>query len=144
MIPQKLKMCKTCGKPSYLFSHGNCKPCATRAKNSLVQTESGKEAKLFKYQTKEIKKVSTRQQKLNAAYSIQAVIYKKNNPICKARIKCSGALTTDVHHRKGRGEYLLDESSWLPVCRECHVWINENNKQAMALGLSESRLSKAI
>ena len=32
MIQQKLKLCKTCGKPKYIFSHGNCKWCDSKTK----------------------------------------------------------------------------------------------------------------
>jgi len=152
----KLKICSVCNDPCVLWvsTPKMCRNCAVLSKAKekqqqarLTQTEDGAEAKVFpvkKYQTVQIKKVSTRQQRLNTAYNVQAKVYKKNNPVCKARVKCIGSQTTDVHHKKGRGEYLLDESTWLPVCRECHNWINENNKQAMALGLCESRLSKAI
>lgn len=147
MINQKLKICSICNHPAKLWksSPAMCKNCAMRAKNTLVQSESGLEATPFKaYRTAEIKKVSTRQQKLNTAYNVQAKLYKKNNPVCKARIKCIGSPTTDVHHRRGRGQYLLDESTWLPTCRECHQWIETSPEQAKALGLSGSRLSKAI
>lgn len=153
MIPRKLKECSVCHDPCFLWvsKPPMCRDCAMKAKvhakphKPLVQTISGKQAKPFKaYRTKEIKKVSTRQQKLLTIYTVQAKLYKKNHPICKAQVMCSGALTEDVHHRRGRGEYLLDESTWLPCCRRCHEWIEVNPKQAKALGLSDSRLSKIV
>lgn len=142
----KLKICSVCGDKCKLWTSNPkmCKDCAQRAKNSLKQTEDGKLAKPFKYQTKKIKSVSIRQQQRLSVYNVAARLFKKNNPVCKARIKCIGSPTTDVHHRRGRGEYLLDESTWLPTCRLCHQWIEEHSEQAKALGLSESRLSKAI
>ncbi len=30
MIARKLKPCKSCGKMTYLFSHGNCKSCSAK------------------------------------------------------------------------------------------------------------------
>lgn len=51
MIQRKLKPCKTCGDPSYIWAHGNCKRCdgmarAHKAQDQakLTHTEDGKEA----------------------------------------------------------------------------------------------------
>jgi hypothetical protein len=156
----KPKLCSFCGKLSVLWksSPKTCHTCARKQATTeaierskgehnhkgLTASEDGKEAKVFKYQTSEIKKVSTRQQQRLSVYNIAAKLFKKNNPVCKARIKCIGSPTTDVHHKKGRGEYLLDQSTWLPVCRACHIFIETSPEQAKALGFSESRLSKAI
>lgn len=41
----------------------------------------------------------------------------------------------DVHHVRGRGKYLLDESTWLAVCRGCHDWIHSHPLTARTLGL---------
>jgi hypothetical protein len=46
---------------------------------------------------------------------------------------------TDVHHKKGRGKYHLDVTTWLPVCRNCHAWIELNPIDAVELGFSDSR-----
>lgn len=92
---------------------------------------------------KEVNRVSTKQQKTNQAYAVICAQFKKNHPICQARIKCSGALTNEVHHKRGRGkEYMLDSTTYLACCSDCHRWINEHHEQATALGFSESRLEK--
>lgn len=37
----------------------------------------------------------------------------------------------DVHHTRGRtGTLLLDTRFWVPVCRECHNWIQDNPAEA--------------
>jgi len=46
---------------------------------------------------------------------------------------------TDVHHKHGRGVYHLEISTWLPVCRNCHMWIEEHPAEAYELGFSGSR-----
>lgn len=93
----------------------------------------------------EINKVSTQQEKINRAYAVICPQFKKQHPICQARIKCSGALTTEIHHKRGRGKaYMLDTTTYLACCSACHTWINEHNEQAFALGFSESRLSTNI
>lgn len=92
---------------------------------------------------KPIRPVSDKRQALNAAYSILRAQFLKNNPICRARItgECAHH-AADVHHKKGRGPYLLDDSTWLPVCRPCHSWIENNPEEAKKLNLSLSRLAK--
>ena len=77
--------------------------------------------------------------RINAKYAKQRKEYLSNNPICHAKIyKCS-LHATDVHHKNGRGVYHLDESTWLPVCRNCHMWIEEHPAKAYELGFSGSR-----
>lgn len=41
---------------------------------------------------------------------------------------------TEVHHMRGRGRYLLDVSTWLPVSRIGHSLIHGNPKWAKARG----------
>jgi hypothetical protein len=36
----------------------------------------------------------------------------------------------DLHHVKGRGQFFLDESTWLAVCRVHHDWIHQNPAEA--------------
>jgi hypothetical protein len=153
MIPRKLKECSVCHDMVVLWqsSPAMCKNCSQLAKLSekptydhsgLKQTADGRPAKPFKYRTQEIKKVSTRQQRLNAAYSAQRKVYLKYHPYCEAKLSVCTHKATTVHHRKGRGMYLLDESTWLPCCLECHTHIENSPVEAKALGLSESRLNK--
>jgi len=41
---------------------------------------------------------------------------------------------------KGRGKYHLDTTTWLSVCRSCHMWIEENPDAAEQFGYTLSRL----
>lgn len=44
--------------------------------------------------------------------------------------------TEDCHHTRGRrGELLLDERFWFPVCRRHHDWIRDNPTEARKIGL---------
>jgi hypothetical protein len=49
---------------------------------------------------------------------------------------------TDVHHRRGRIAYLLDQSTWLAVSRQGHTYIEEHPKEAYEKGWSELRTAK--
>lgn len=78
--------------------------------------------------------------KVNSAYSQERKKYLSNNPMCHAKIYNCTNHATEVHHKKGRGKYHLDTSTWLPVCRNCHDWIENNPEDAKELGYSETRI----
>ena len=86
-----------------------------------------------------MKKVSDKQARLNAEYSKIRRDFLTDKEICHAKLHCCTLKTTDVHHMKGRGKYLLDTSTWLPVCRNCHMWIEEHPIDAKELGFTISR-----
>lgn len=48
--------------------------------------------------------------------------------------QCNAPYSTEVHHKKGRGKYLLDVSTWLAVCRSAHNYIHDNPKEAEEKG----------
>lgn len=61
------------------------------------------------------------------------------HPVCAI---CSQRKSTDVHHRKGRGPYLLDETTWMALCRPCHDHIHQNVGWSLTKGYLIARLSK--
>lgn len=142
----KQHICTVCHRPSVIWKANpkRCKDCYYRELHSLKQTEDGKIAKPFKYQTKVIKKVSTRQQKLNAAYKALRDTFMKTHEVCQAQLdECTGK-ATECHHKAGRGQYLLDDTKFMALCNNCHIWINEHNEAATTLGFCQSRLSKTV
>lgn len=86
-----------------------------------------------------IKKVSAKLSKINSEYSQIRKVYLTEHPVCHAKIHKCSLHATDVHHKKGRGKYHLDVTTWLPVCRNCHAWIELNPVDAVELGFSDSR-----
>ncbi len=150
MIKRKLKPCKTCGDPSYIFSHGDCKSCAQMRYASekpkhrpLAQTENGGEAKPFKvtYQTKEIKKVSTRQQRLNAAYSVLRKQFLKVHQMCEAHWEGCTYQATTIHHSQGRQDgNLLNDRTFKALCMSCHEKVERQVERAKKEGLTVDRL----
>lgn len=87
-------------------------------------------------------KVSAKRLIINEEYFKLVEQFKKDNPLCKAKINeyCTVS-TQDVHHSKGRGKNLLVVSTWIPVCRNCHNYLHDHPVDAMKRGLSQSRLS---
>jgi len=81
-------------------------------------------------------------QKEDRTYDKLATKYKNEHPMCEARLPCCTGFTTDIHHKKGRGIWLLIVEFFLGVCRPCHDWIEENPEEAIRLNLSVSRLTK--
>ena len=77
--------------------------------------------------------------KHQAKYSKLRRNYLEERSVCKAKIHNCSLLATDIHHMKGRGPYLLDTSTWLPVCRSCHNWIENNPEDSYDLGFSLKR-----
>jgi len=84
-----------------------------------------------------VRKVSEKQKVKNMEYSERVKVWKVENPKCKANIEnlCVG-YTQDCHHQKKRGELLMVEKYWIPVCRPCHDWIRDNSDEARKRGLT--------
>ena len=65
-------------------------------------------------------------------YGFRAKRFKKEHPVCEI---CERRRTVDVHHCRGRhSPDLLDELTWLAVCRPCHNWIHNHANEARAKG----------
>jgi hypothetical protein len=88
---------------------------------------------------KALSKKSSRQEKLDAIYLVLRESFLKANRFCKANLLGCQKMATDVHHMAGRGKFMLDESTFLAVCRICHNQIEENPFMAKAMGYSVSR-----
>jgi hypothetical protein len=74
----------------------------------------------------------------NKDYSKIRIEFLKLNPICAV----TGNQATEIHHKKGRtGGLLTDVRYFLPVCREAHIYIENNPKWAKEMGYSLNRLS---
>lgn len=90
-----------------------------------------------------INPVSNKRAKELALYRRLRTEFLGLNRMCEAGIvlsaegvdsKCTKQ-ATEIHHKKKRGKNLNNVDSWLPVCRHCHDWIENNKSQARALNL---------
>ena len=65
------------------------------------------------------------------------------NRMCEAGITLGAAgiecgctkWATEIHHTAKRRKNLNNVDSWLPTCRRCHTWIEENKSKARELNL---------
>ena len=129
------KICDGCGHPRYIWKNDGgkryCKICWGKHQSKI---------KPMVKKTYAIPKRSSKQAKLDAVYKVARDLYLKEHPMCEAHLTKCSEYSTQVHHKAGRGEYLLDQSTWLAVCFECHVYIEQQPKVAKALGFSVERL----
>ncbi len=73
-------------------------------------------------------------------YTKKRVAYLALHPVCQAKLQGCSTQSTDIHHKKGRGEEHNNISNWIAVCRPCHMWIEENPEAAIEMNLSVSRI----
>jgi len=76
---------------------------------------------------------------IDLAYTKLRKKFMEEKPMCEAALPGCTGQSTDVHHKKGRGQYHLMVSTWLSVCRHCHTYIEEHPAEAIELGFSEKR-----
>lgn len=95
-----------------------------------------------------IKAVSPKREKINREYAKLRASFLKEHPYCEWWIAESRIgpyskgnkvwqfvpPSTDIHHKKGRGKYLLDTSTWMAVCRYGHEAIHADPKTSYEKG----------
>lgn len=72
-------------------------------------------------------------------YNKRRALFLEANPWCAV----GGCVATEVHHMAGRGAALLDESRWLPLCRDHHAYVTEHPREAIERGWSLPRIGRA-
>lgn len=138
----KSKQCGGCHKMTILWkakrklpdgtiSPALCKECANKTSN--------KPPKLAELR-KAINKVSSKEQKRQAAYLVLRKEYMKQYPECQVRLPECSHIAVDIHHLyfgADRYGHFLDSTSWKSTCRSCHSTIHDklSNEQLIELGL---------
>jgi hypothetical protein len=86
--------------------------------------------------TVSIPQVSSKRKKKDQEYLKLRERYLTENSLCKVKVNGCSQGATDVHHTyagSNRDVYYLIQSTWLPVCRNCHNWIHGNPKEARTM-----------
>lgn len=114
-----------CGKRT----EGTTGLCASHNKSARVKVKAP------------IKKVSEKLGNERDEYSIRrkAFLEKPENRRCMVY---HFRKATTIHHSRGRGKYLLDESTWIPCSMEGHTRIELNPQWAREKGFTKSRLTE--
>lgn len=130
----KKKHCNGCDTDQFIWKNdrGNkyCKSCWMRRKEKPLKR---KKVTPLKFKSKKMSVLDTAYTKFRKQFLF-------NKPNCEAHLDGCSLQSTDVHHKKGRGKYYLVMDTWLSVCRNCHIWIEENPIEAEELGFSDKRI----
>lgn len=90
---------------------------------------------------KPIAAYSDKRKQVNRLYDARAGKFRKDHPDCAINSPNCTKRTQGVHHKRGRGKYLLDESTWLPACNPCNHYVEVHHQWAIDNGYKESRLA---
>jgi hypothetical protein len=82
---------------------------------------------------KPLRRVSAKQAARLKCYRLLRDAYMKLHPICEFPL-CDER-SQDLHHVAGRGLNLLNDDTWLALCRKHHRWIHDHPGQARMAGL---------
>jgi hypothetical protein len=85
---------------------------------------------------KPIKRVSDKRKREYPLYMAAREKFLKERPVCEV---CKAGQATQVHHKKHRGKYYLDVSTWCSCCDICHRQIHHNPEWAYSCGYLERR-----
>lgn len=102
----------------------------TRSHVPLINVPKKKKAK------KAIRKVAKKRGPLNAQYMKLREEFLKAHPYCEYCLleAIKVCPSTEIHHKKGRGKYLLDTTTWMAVSNEGHKAIHADPKTSYAKG----------
>lgn len=135
----KKKICSQCGEEKYIWKNHEgeryCQQCWQMINAVKVKGNSQKIRKPLAPR-------SSKRVKLDNEYSQLRKIYLVKHPMCEAAMPGCTQQSTDIHHKKGRGKYLLVVDTWMSVCRTCHDWIELHPIEATDLGFRESKITE--
>jgi len=138
----KLKLCSGCQTMKVIWKsktkeHGMlCKDCSNKLSNKTL-IKNLPESKVIR---EPISKLSDKEKKRQALYSVLKKEFMKTHGSCEVKlIGCLGK-ATDVHHLyfgADRYGHFLDSTTWKSTCRNCHSTIHDklSNEQLLKLGL---------
>lgn len=133
-MQRKKKICKSCQKETYIYSHKLCLPCYKRKFPYKFELKSKTElkSKSSLKTTKKLNKTSKKQEHRLKIYRVLRDNYFKKIKECEFidenGIKCKCKKLT-LHHKGGRrGSNLY--KNFMALCQEHHEWVHRNAKKA--------------
>lgn len=135
--------CKHCGAIDQHHSfqcHTQRKPIKKKGTPivSFVMTKNDASKSIKK--SKPIPKLSDKEKKRQAAYSVLKKEFMKTRLICQVKLPGCTGNAVDVHHLfsgADRYKYFLDSTTWLSTCRFCHHIVHNelSSEELIELGL---------
>lgn len=139
MIQVKEGRCSSCQKQTRLISD-RCQACYWKYRSEVKRLErekKGIEPKQKKNHT--IAKFSSKRKAENVLYLKKRRIFMEQNKKCQAKLSGCSYWASDLHHKKTREFFLLDESVYMSVCRNCHDMIHLNDEESRKNGFLLSK-----
>lgn len=90
---------------------------------------------------KPVPKMSAKKKDTDGEYKKMRKVFLNANPRCEANLRDCQKVSLEVHHSRGRGEYMLDVSTWKALCSRCHSYLETHPDESRKLGFTNSRLS---
>jgi len=125
---KKLKVCSGCKEEKVIWKNfeGNkyCQYCWNKVKSDDPKHKSI------------IPKVSDKRAKKDAEYLKLRLRFLTEHTMCKVNVAGCSTKATDIHHTyagSNRDAFYLVQSTWLPVCRNCHDWIHTHPEDARTM-----------
>jgi hypothetical protein len=129
-------MCKGCNELKHIWKSDKkdkyCQSCWYNIQQPKTITKS----------TTKIAPISKKKKEEISTYNKLRDAFLFIKPNCEAKLMGCTGKSSDIHHMRGRGEYMLKIGTWLSVCRSCHSYIELHPLEAKELGFSKSRLNK--
>jgi len=131
MIALKTHICD-CGKSSKGFK--KCQYCRSKI---YAGNSKPKERKPIK------KRADKRVIQEKEYYSVSRPNYLKAHKVCEIGVEGCTRVATEVHHKKGRIDKLLNDTTYFcAACRNCHQWAEDHPEAAKEIGVSLYRNTK--
>jgi hypothetical protein len=106
----------------------------TRSHKPLVNKPKVKKA------AKPIRKIGKKMSALKREYMRLREAFLKEHPYCQYFQHFKETRhATEIHHKKGRGKFMLDTSTWMAVCRDAHEEIHFNPENSYKMGWMQPR-----
>lgn len=88
-----------------------------------------------KKKAKAIRKTSRKMATLKREYMKLRAEFLKERPWCEYFLHFGEKRpSTECHHRKGRGKFMLDVSTWMAVCSQAHQEIHFDPENSYKMG----------
>ena len=81
-----------------------------------------------------IKKVAKNRPKIDREYAALSKKIRAERPWCEIRSPVCTGKAQGLHHTKGQGIYLLDETTLLSACNACNGWVEAHPEEARKIG----------
>lgn len=134
-IKPKKKICEVCGKESYIFSKGRCKPCTQNSYTWETKELKPKTKVVFKSKARHRDSVKSKREGLGDFFQEKASLASGRN--CENCHKpLQGGTSVEIAHILSKSSYpevCTNENNFLYLCQSCHNRFDEKDPRSMPI-----------